>query len=339
MSTGKYRTNNASSSRQQQQHHHHTQSSATAAGIQKKHAKTARGTRFLNSREPQTVEFAKMSLFFKGSSSNEIVNQCMLDLHSMKKPDSVMMNRANPNMRPFEIGGESESSLEFFSRKNDCTFLIMGQHSKKRPNSLVISRMFDHRVLDQIELSIQKYTPISLLGGKTAGVGCKPAFIFSGPLFQELPNLKMLQNILLDMFRGYVADELNLGGLEHVIMVVATGTGEDDCHVLFRPYHISLKKSGTRVPAVELSEMGPRIDWKVGRTREANHDLMKQAMRVPKELHKRNIKNKETTVLGETLGRVHVGDQKLQTIQTRKLKAFKGDDRSALNADSVEQDN
>lgn len=321
MSTGKYR-NNAPSRKPQ----HHAAPTSTA-GIQKKHAKTARGTRFLNSREPQTVEFAKMSLFFKGSSTNEIVNQCMLDLHSMKKPDSTMMNRANSNILPFEIGGESEASLEFFSRKNDATFLIMGQHSKKRPNSLIISRMFDYHVLDQIELSIQKFTPISLLDGKTAGVGCKPAFIFSGPLFQELPSLKMLQNVLLDMFRGYVADELNLGGLQHVIMVMATGTGEEDCRILFRPYHISLKKSGNRVPMVELSEMGPRIDWKVGRTREANHDLMKQALRVPKELHKRNIKNKETTMLGETLGRVHVGDQKLQTIQTRKLKAFKGNSK------------
>ena len=46
---------------------------------------------------------------------------------------------------------------------------------------------------------------------------------------------------------------------------------------------ISLKKSGHRVPRVELAEMGPSLDLVVRRTSLASDDLYKRARKQPKE--------------------------------------------------------
>ena len=45
-----------------------------------------------------------------------------------------------------------------------------------------------------------------------------------------------------------------------------------------------LKKSGTRIPRIELVEIGPRMDLRIRRTKLATDDLFKQACKKPKEL-------------------------------------------------------
>ena len=57
--------------------------------------------------------------------------------------------------------------------------------------------------------------------------------------------------------------------------------------LLLRQYRIALKKSGTRVPRVELQEMGPSLDLSLRRVREAPPDLMAEALRQPKTTGKK----------------------------------------------------
>ncbi|WP_411024078.1 hypothetical protein, partial [Salmonella sp. s58079] len=59
-------------------------------------------------------------------------------------------------MRPFE----DSTSMEFFSKKSDCSLFLFGSHNKKRPNNLVFGRMFDFHVLDMFELGIEKFTSL-----------------------------------------------------------------------------------------------------------------------------------------------------------------------------------
>lgn len=227
-----------------------------------------------------------------------------------------MMHKKN-TLHPFE-GGENEASLEFFAHRNDAAFIVTASHSKKRPDNLVLTRMFDNHVFDMVELSIVGFQSIRSIAGPTCAVGMKPAFVFNGELFEQREDYKKLQNLLLDFFRGHVVESINLTGLESVISVTATPE-----KILFRVYRIFLKNSGTRTPLIELQLMGPSIDWVVGRTRFASSELMKQALKKPKELKPKKEKNISTTPLGETKGRVHVGQQKLDQIQVRKVKALK----------------
>jgi len=57
--------------------------------------------------------------------------------------------------------------------------------------------------------------------------------------------------------------------------------------LLLRQYRIALKKSGTRVPRVELAEMGPSLDLALRRVSEAPPDLAAEALRQPKTTGKK----------------------------------------------------
>lgn len=61
------------------------------------------------------------------------------------------------------------------------------------------------------------------------------------------------------------------------MFVAASGT-----KLLLRQYSIAFKKSGTTVPLTALSEVGPRIDFSVRRTRPAPEELHSQSMKAAK---------------------------------------------------------
>lgn len=76
--------------------------------------------------------------------------------YALKRPHAVNFSRKNP-IHPFE----DASSLEFFASKNDASLFLTGLHSKKRPDNLVFTRMFDGRVLDMMELGIDQIKEMS----------------------------------------------------------------------------------------------------------------------------------------------------------------------------------
>ncbi|KAG5462270.1 MAG: Brix domain-containing protein [Olpidium bornovanus] len=156
----------------------------------------------------------------------------------------------------------------------------------------------------------------------------KPLLVFSGDSFDTHPAYKIVKSLFLDFFRGETIPAVNLGGLDHVISVVAGPLAEDGRpgRVYFRVYAVQLKKSGTRIPRVELEEVGPSIDFSVRRVREPDADVWKHATRRPKQgtaAKRKKEKNVDVDGLGDVYGRVHVGDQKLDVIQTRKMKGLK----------------
>ena len=76
--------------------------------------------------------------------------------YALKRPNAINFSRRN-EIHPFD----DASSLEFFASKNDASLFVTGLHSKKRPNDLVFTRMFNGRVLDQIEVGVEKIRPMS----------------------------------------------------------------------------------------------------------------------------------------------------------------------------------
>lgn len=312
---------------------------------------------------PQVHENPKMTLFLRYTSSSEIVNLCMTDLHSLKRPLCVKFNKKN-DIHPFE----DPSSLEFFSEKNDASLMVFGSHTKKRPHTVTLVRMFDHKVLEMMELHIDPDTfrTLSQFKNAKARVGLKPLISFSGTAFESPTEnaYTLAKSMLLDFFKGEDTNNVDVEGLQYMIhiSVAEEVDGQPAPKIQIRAYMIKTKKSGQSLPRVEIEEMGPRIDFRVGRTREADPAMMKEAMRKPKGTEvrfdiffaildvlyvflltaflthqARTKKNIDMDSMGDKVGRIHMGKQDMGELQTRKMKGLKrsrgGDDDDDADMD------
>nr|CAB3265689.1 ribosome production factor 2 homolog [Phallusia mammillata] len=275
--------------------------------------KTQRHKRILKARLPKVHENDKKSLFIRGGNTSETVTSVLKDLYALKKPNATLFRKRNIT-RPFE----NATSIEFLSKMNDASLFMFGSHSKKRPHNLVIGRTFDSQLLDMIELGVENYQSLESVKGNKCALATKPCLVFAGPEFETDDELRRLQSILTDFFRGPVIKNVRLAGLEHVIQFTA-----NDGRVFLRSYRIALKKSGTRIPRIELENMGPNMDLTVRRTHIASDDLYKKACRKPKAAKPKKVKNVSGDIFGTKRGRIHMTSQDLGNLQTRKVKALK----------------
>ncbi|KAK9731316.1 Brix domain [Popillia japonica] len=274
---------------------------------------TRKGKKVLLSREPQVIEGPKRMLFLQGRRASEKVRKVLSDLYDIKKPDARKLSKKN-DITIFE----NIVPMEQLCRKNETPLFLFGSHNKKRPDNVVFGRMFDYSLLDMIELGIETYNGFNEFSNRKISLGTKPCLIFSGPEWESSEELKHLKSIFIDMFHREHVENVRLQGLEHAISFTAANG-----KVLLRSYKILLKKSGCRTPRIELDEIGPRIDFTIRRSKLPSEDLMKQACRKPKELKKTVKKNISVDGLGTKHGRIHIGKQNIDKLQTRKMKGLK----------------
>lgn len=275
--------------------------------------KTKRSKRFLEGRAPKLIEDVKNTMIMKGGNTSQMVTTALKDIYSLKKPNAVLYKKKNIT-RPFE----DSTSLEFFSKKSDCSLFLFGSHNKKRPNNLIFGRMFDFHVLDMFELGIEKFVSLSEIKTSKFPEGTKPMLVFAGEAFDTDTEHKRLKSLLIDFFRGPTVPAVRLAGLEHVLHFTAL-----EGKISMRSYRCLLKKSGCRTPRIELEEIGPSFDFAMRRTHLASDDLYKLAHRQPKALKPKKKKNISQDAFGTTFGRVHMQKQDLSKLQTRKLKGLR----------------
>jgi ribosome production factor 2 len=274
---------------------------------------THRTKRALLAREPKLVENTKNTLFIRGRKTSAIVVNCMKDLYDIKKPHGKILSRPN-DILPFE----NITPVEEFSRKNDASLFMFASHNKKRPHNLILGRMYDSHILDMVEFGIEHYKGLKEFKTQKVCLGIKPCLLFAGELFEHNHEYQRIKSLLIDMFQREKVQAVRLQGLEHVLMFTAA---ED--RIYFRSYRIQLKKSGTRIPRIELEEIGPSIDLKVRRTKIASDDLFKLACKQPKELKVRKVKNVSKDAFGTRHGQIHIPKQNTDKLQTRKMKGLK----------------
>jgi len=304
--------------------------------IAQRKPKNARAKRALALREPKMVEGERSALWMRGTSTSEVITAILKDLHDLKKPDSTNFSRRNEK-RPFE----DETSVEFLCQKNECSMFGFGSHSKKRPNNLVLGRLFNYKIYDMYELALTDIkTAMQFKGSKMPSIGNRPAIIFQGDAFDNDPKLAAIKNLFLDMFGHEAMQKVNLAGVEHAIVLTAQpAQGEKEGKIAFRHYQLTFKKSGGRVPKVELDEVGPHFDMEVRRSRPASADLQKEACKVPRQVQKsgKMKKNFEKNAMGDTLGRVHMEKQDLNEFQTRKMRGLKRGRDKVVEAAAAEE--
>lgn len=171
---------------------------------------------------------------------------------------------------------------------------------------------------------------------------------FASDLFDSHPRFIQLKSMLLDFFNGETSDAIALAGLEHVISIslgptpaLLTTTSTDNQStsdsrevlatlppVHIRTFTVQMLKSGTRVPKVQLTPMGPHFDLVLRRHQSPDETMLKAALKrskmeksdVEKGLGKKR-KNIEVDDMGDVKGQLHLGKQDLSTLQVdiRKL--------------------
>ncbi|KAK5987349.1 Ribosome biogenesis protein RPF2 [Cladobotryum mycophilum] len=287
--------------------------------------RNARSKRALEKREPKAIENPKTCLFLRGNNCSQVVQDAMNDLFAMRQPLAKKFTKKNP-IHPFE----DAASIEFFSEKNDASLFVFGSTQKKRPHAMTFIRTFSHKVLDMLELYLdqESYRSISQFKTKKFAIGQKPMLLFAGTAFESPVSNEYTQakSFFIDFFKGDPSDKIDVEGLQYMISIAAedtTGDGDAKPSIHLRVYTIQTKRSGQKLPRVEVEEIGPRMDFRVGRVQEADAAMLKDAMKKPRGIEERTKKNITTDTMGDKLGRIHLGKQDLGELQTRKMKGLK----------------
>eukprot|EP00842_Homolaphlyctis_polyrhiza_P002158 jgi/Hompol1/2943/HPOL_006242-RA len=277
-------------------------------------AKTAAGKRALKAKEPVISEGAKTAVLMKSTSASLISSEALVELHALKKPDAIMLSKRN-EIRPFE----DPKQLEFLSQKNDAALFVIAANSKKRPHTLTFARMFDYQLLDMIEVGVTNMALIEEFKSVKAAIGNRPLILFSGEAWEANDELRTAKSILFDYFMGdKSSNQIDLRGLTHIVTLTASLLpGEPMGKIYIRTYTPILKKSGVKLPRVELEDAGPHFDFVLRRARVADPEVMKYATKKKKE------KNVTKNSFGERTGRIWLDKQDMSKMQTRKMKGLK----------------
>ncbi|XP_057948912.1 ribosome production factor 2 homolog [Malania oleifera] len=293
--------------------------------------------RALEKRAPKLVENGRKTLILQGTKTSNVLNAVLTEIYHLKKDRAVRYTRKNEGIRPFESGGET--SLEFFSLKTDCSLFVFGSHSKKRPDNLVLGRTYDNHIYDLVEVGVEnfksreRFTYDKKLAPQ---VGSKPFIIFIGEGFETIDELKHLKEVLLELLRGEVVENLNLAGLDRAYVCTAVSSNR----VFFTHCALQLKKSGTVVPRTELVEVGPSMDLVVRRHRLPNDMLRKEAMKTAPEQTKKKVKNVSQDAVQGKIGKIYIPDQQVGSMALPyKAKGLKRERREGkLKNDKNEAD-
>jgi len=276
--------------------------------------RTHRAKKALQVRAPKVVENVKQMMFFKGEKVSKDVGDLMKDIACLKQPYVHVFNKREA-IHPFE----NCVPIENLSQHFDMSLFSFGSHSKKRPNNLILGRMFHHKLLDMMELGVESYRGMShFKSANKVTAGTKPVIVFSGDVFHMETEYKRLQSLLSDIFRGPEVKLVRRAGLEHVIMFTAA-----DGKIYMRNYRVLMEKSGTVCPRVELEEMGPSADFTLRRSHLASDDFYNSACKQTKRVKPSKKKNISEDVFGSKLGRVHMERQDMSKFQVRKIKGLK----------------
>ncbi|KAK4749299.1 hypothetical protein SAY87_026748 [Trapa incisa] len=288
--------------------------------------------RALEKRAPKLVETGKKTLILQGTKTSGVLNSVLTEIYHLKKGSAVRYTRKNDNVRPFESGGET--SLEFFSLKTDCSIFVFGSHAKKRPNNLVIGRMYDHHIYDLVEVGVENFKSMESYSYDkkiSPRIGSKPFIVFVGEGFENVEELKHLKEVLLDLLRGEVVESLNIAGIDRAYVCTAVSSNR----VFLTHCALRLKRSGTIVPRMELVEVGPSMDLVMRRHRLPNEGLRKEAMKTSIDKPKKKEKNVSQDAIQGKIGKIYIPDQKVGDMKViNKSKGVKRERREAkLNRD------
>ena len=172
---------------------------------------------------------------------------------------------------------------------------------------------------------------LSQFKGAKPRVGVKPLLSFSGTQFEdpsEGGKYASAKSIFIDFFRGGEAKEMDVEGLQWMMNFAAgeedDGIGGKREMIYMRCWRLITKRSGQKLPRVEVEEIGPRLDFRLGRVRDADEGSLKEAMKKAKgmEVCRSNLQIRKKELLTSLLSRRDQRRMWRQMLWAIKLEEF-----------------
>jgi ribosome production factor 2 len=207
----------------------------------------------LQKKEPQLVEEERTALFMRSTTCNETMRMLLLDLYKIHGPETSKNFTRKTEERPFE----NDASFRFLCEKNNASLFALGSHTKKRPDNLVLARMFEFNVLDMFELGLTSVQHMASFRQETFAVGSRPFMVFQGDVFENHPTYQQLKSLFMDFFCSKPLVSFSPSALRqgHAIVLTALPNGS----VAFRHYRVdACAVEGRTAPGAQLTEIGPR---------------------------------------------------------------------------------
>jgi len=284
-----------------------------------KKTRTHKGRKIIEALKPKAVEDPKKTLFIKGNKTSEFTTKALQNLYLLKKSNSISLGE-RWEIRPFE----TVEKLEHVCNKRDCGLFAFGSHTKKRPNSLFLGRLFNEHLLDLVEFEIKNFKELDTKAEIVPEE--KPCVIFQGDVFEYKSEFMRIKNLLGDFFNeNDPVKSINLrDGVKHFIVITAD---EATNAVYIRQFELTVNFldiiDGKTDFDTMAKEIGPSLDLVYRKSNFANDEDFKKACKQPKVKKEKSEKNISTNELGERRGRVYMDRQNLGELNLKKRKKLK----------------
>lgn len=298
-------------------------------------------------RESQVNEETKRRLIIKGSKCKENIQALLKDLYKIFPKAYTKIIRGITKGELITSPWVDVQKMEQLSYKHGSSISIFANCSKKHPFRLIFTRYYDSHILDMYEFNVLNYKGISPIM-ELPKYGSKPIVICQGAPFESDDVYKNIRTMFFDTFSGPIVrgSKLFLKGFDHLILITAyesktdkdnsasiIGSHNSKIYIDIRSYLIHLNKPSENIPdelliksdqnlvlngspRAVLSEIGLQIKMELVKHQIPDKSVLKSAMIIPREIKPKKVKNITTNVLGESIGRIHVGKQDLCTLNT-----------------------
>lgn len=116
---------------------------------------------------------------------------------------SQLLMRKSHDVLPFEDASMVESTCV----KYDCSLFAIGSHQKKRPDNLILGRVFDGHILDMFEVGVEQYRGMDQFkNAEHITKDLKPLLIFQGEPFDNSDKHQRLKNLMIGKFKHTIFD-------------------------------------------------------------------------------------------------------------------------------------
>mmetsp|Transcript_25047 Transcript_25047/g.27769 ORF Transcript_25047/g.27769 Transcript_25047/m.27769 type:complete len:229 (+) Transcript_25047:3-689(+) len=199
---------------------HYFAEKAKAMDVQAKtKPKSKKAKKIIERKEYILQNDPKHSLFIRGNNISQQTKQAMLELHKMRDLhiSQCLLQKKN-NIQPFE----DASYIEHVADRHDAGFILFGSHNKKRPNNMIVNRMYNHQVLDIMEVGVDSCIEMSKFKEQVnIEVGQQPIILFQGEQFDLQEKHMKFKNMMWDFFRIKHLHSVNILASQRIITFTA----------------------------------------------------------------------------------------------------------------------